>query len=136
MTLSVPLMIKVPLSVISGISPKYTSCSLTARISLVFVMESIFQTTSLMVTFIGAAKVRPLKRHSSSEFFGSPISYLTNSRDVVSCESLMGNTLLKTACKPMFSLFSGAISLWRKLIYESSWISMRLGISRISLILP
>ena len=55
MTRSVPLMTNVPVSVISGTSPKYTSCSLMSRIVLTPVSGSLFHTTKRIVTFRGTA---------------------------------------------------------------------------------
>ena len=54
-TRSVPLMMKVPLSVINGISPKKTSCSLISRTLFFWVSGSFEYTVRRMVTFSGAA---------------------------------------------------------------------------------
>jgi hypothetical protein len=54
MTRSVPLMMKVPFSVISGMSPKKTSCSLISRIVLLPVSASLSKMVSRIVTFSGA----------------------------------------------------------------------------------
>ena len=62
----VPLMTKVPLSVIKGISPIYTSCSLISLTDREAVSSSTSQTTSLNVTLRGAAYVIPLCWHSST----------------------------------------------------------------------
>ncbi len=89
-------MMKVPLSVMSGISPKKTSCSLTSRIDCEPVSSLVSQTTRRTMTLIGAAKVMPRWRHSSTSYFGLSSVYDTNSSDDVSEKSLIGNTLLKT----------------------------------------
>jgi hypothetical protein len=53
MTRSVPLMMKVPLSVISGISPKKTSSSLMSRIDLASVSGSLSKTVRRIFTLSG-----------------------------------------------------------------------------------
>ena len=55
-------MTKAPLSVISGISPKKISCSLTSPVSLL---------NNLTSTFKGAAYVAYLSLHSLIEYLGS-----------------------------------------------------------------
>jgi hypothetical protein len=74
MTRSVPLMMKVARSDISGISPKKTSCSFTSRIVRAAVFSSTSKMTSCTVTLMGAAYVIPRSRHSSSDHFGSPMA--------------------------------------------------------------
>ena len=55
MTRSVPVTINVPSSVISGISPKKTSCSLMSRMDFWSPAPSFSKTVSRMLTFSGAA---------------------------------------------------------------------------------
>ena len=74
MTRSVPLMMKVPLSVIRGMSPMYTGCSLMSRIDRAPVSSSRSHTISRRITFKGAAKVMPRWMHSSTSYFGSSSS--------------------------------------------------------------
>src|SRR5205823_9371763 len=74
---SVPLMMKVPLSVISGISPKKTSCSLISRTLFFCVSGSLEYTVRRIVTFRGAAYVIPRSWHSCMSYLscrptGSP----------------------------------------------------------------
>ena len=76
-TRSVPLMMNVPFSVISGMSPKKTSCSLMSRIVLLPVSASLSKMVSRMVTFSGALNVMPRSSHSGTSYFncmptGSP----------------------------------------------------------------
>ncbi len=53
-TRSVPLMMKVPFSVISGTSPKNTSCSLMSRMERLPVSASLSKMVKRMVTLSGA----------------------------------------------------------------------------------
>ncbi len=55
MTRSVPLIMKVPFSVIMGISPKYTSCSFTSRMVRELVSGSTSHTINCTVIFKGTA---------------------------------------------------------------------------------
>ena len=55
MTRSVPFTMNVPCRVISGISPKYTSCSFTFLIERTPLSGSTSQMTSWTVTLSGAA---------------------------------------------------------------------------------
>ena len=50
-----------------------------------------------MTTLIGAAKVMPRWRHSSTSYFGLSRLYETNSSDEVSEKSLIGKTALEDA---------------------------------------
>src|SRR5213593_1743290 len=63
-TRSVPLMMNVPLSVMSGSSPRYTSWPRCSRIVRVFASLSWSKTTRRSVTFSGIAKVMPRSWHS------------------------------------------------------------------------
>ena len=71
-TRSVPLMMKVPFSVISGSSPRYTSWPRCSRMVRVFASLSWSYTTRRSVTLSGMAKVMPRSWHSSTVYFGSP----------------------------------------------------------------
>src|ERR1700692_1303205 len=57
MTRSVPLMMKVPLSVMSGNSPKYTSCSRTSLTGFLAPLASLSSTTRRTLTRSGAAEL-------------------------------------------------------------------------------
>jgi hypothetical protein len=56
-----------------------------------------------MVTLMGAAKVMPRWRHSSTSYFGRSSVYPTNTSSLVPLKSRIGNTLLNTPCRPMSS---------------------------------
>ena len=76
-TRSVPFTMKVPFGVISGMSPKNTSCSLMSLIDLLPVSASFSYMVSRTVTFNGAEKVMPRSSHSCWSYFnckdtGSP----------------------------------------------------------------
>src|ERR1700680_5319748 len=77
MTRSVPLMMKVPFWVISGTSPKNTSCSLMSRMERLPVSASLSKMVRRMVTLSGAEYVMPRSSHSATSYFncsptGSP----------------------------------------------------------------
>ena len=59
MTLSVPLIIKLPFSVIRGISPKYTSCSFISLMDWAPVSRSLSHIIRRTRSFMGAAYVMP-----------------------------------------------------------------------------
>src|SRR4029078_6929136 len=124
-------MMNVPLSVISGISPKNTSCSLTSRMDCEPVSSFVSQTTRRTITLIGAANVMPRWRHSSTSYLGLSRVYETNSSDDVSEKSLIGNTLLKTPCRPTSSRLSSGTSFCKNFAYLCFWMSIRLGMSMI-----
>src|SRR5215470_5142856 len=76
-TRSVPLMMNVPFCVISGTSPKKTSCSLMSRMERLPVSASLSQMVSRIVTLSGAEYVMPRSSHSATSYFncrptGSP----------------------------------------------------------------
>src|SRR5215813_3766573 len=73
----------------------------------------------------------PRCRHSWTSYFGSSSVYPTNSSEAESLKSLIGNTELKTACRPEFSRFSGSMLVCRKRSKVCFWISIRSGMSRI-----
>jgi len=56
----------------------------------------------------------------STSYLGVPSSYETNSSDAVSLKSLIGNTDLKTACRPTSARSSVETPTWRKSSYERS----------------
>src|SRR5262245_42384317 len=64
-----------------------------------------------------------------------PMEYSTNSRELVSRKSWMGNSDLKTACSPMSSRSEGATYICRKRSYECFCTSIRFGIGTEVLIL-
>src|SRR5215831_13718040 len=74
----------------------------------------------------------PRCRHSWTSYFGSSSTYPTNSSEAVSLKSLIGKIELNTACRPVFSRFSGSTCVCRKRSKDCFWISIRLGISRIA----
>ncbi len=112
-TRSVPLMMNVPWSVIKGISPKKTSCSLMSRTDLRPPVPSFSKTVSLILTFSGAEKVIPRCWHSSTSYFslrltGSPhfwqkVTLLAVIRPHLPQSSLAG---------PLGSLWIGALQCW------------------------
>src|SRR3974390_3192488 len=70
-------MMNVPLAVISGTSPKKTSCSFMSRMERLPVSGSLSKMVSRMVTFSGAEYVIPRSSHSATSYFncsptGSP----------------------------------------------------------------
>ncbi len=67
-TRSAPLMMKVPCSVMSGISPMYTSSS-----------RASFGSLTRKVTYRGAVNESPSRRHSTGPILVSRISYFTKS---------------------------------------------------------
>src|ERR1035438_7701131 len=76
-TRSVPLMMNVPFCVISGMSPKKTSCSFMSRTERLPVSGSLSKIVSRMVTFSGAEYVIPRSSHSATSYLscsptGSP----------------------------------------------------------------
>ncbi len=71
-TRSVPLMMNVPLSVMRGSSPRYTSWPRCSRMLRVFDSLSWSNTTRRSVTLSGMANVIPRSWHSSTVYFGSP----------------------------------------------------------------
>ena len=66
------IMIKDPVGVINGNSPKYISCSLISRMCFTSDSESFSQTIKRKAARTGQAKVTPRTRHSSTEYLGSP----------------------------------------------------------------
>ncbi len=82
----------------------------TDRVS---VSWSTSHTTSRTVTFKGAENVMPRSRHSSTSYFGCSSSYDTNWSEARWLKSWIGNTLLNTACSPMFSRFAWGTFVWR-----------------------
>ena len=71
MTRSVPFTMNVPFSVMSGMSPMYTSCSLNSFGLLAPVSSSTSNTTRRSFTLSGAANVMSRCRHSSTSNFGA-----------------------------------------------------------------
>src|SRR6202007_3425903 len=74
MTRSVPLMMKVPFWVISGTSPKKTSCSLMSRIERLPVSASLSKIVRRIVTFSGAEYVIPRSWHSFTSYFNCSVT--------------------------------------------------------------
>ena len=68
MTRSVPLMTKVPCSVMSGTSPRYTFCSFTSRMSAGSLPLPFSRTTKRTMTRRGSANVMPFCRHSARSY--------------------------------------------------------------------
>ena len=83
-------------------------------------------TYPLTVSLLGVPGVKTVRSYS---YFGFSSTYATNSSEAVSLKSRIGNTLLKTACSPTSSRFSGATSACRNRSKERFWMSIRLGIS-------
>src|SRR5579872_5422605 len=76
-TRSVPFTMNVPFSVISGTSPKKTSCSLMSRIERFPVSASLSKIVRRIVTFNGAEYDMPRSSHSATSYLsckptGSP----------------------------------------------------------------
>ena len=90
-TRSVPLMTKVPRSVMSGKSPMKTVWLLISPV--VMFMNSA-------VTKRGAAKVMSFSRHSSTEYLGGSKRWSRNDRDIVSEKSSMGLISSKISARP------------------------------------
>ncbi len=142
-TRSVPLMMKVPFSVIRGISPRYTFCSITLPTRRSFVCSSRSYTVRRSITRRGATYVIPLWRHSSASCFWrqntstpsssftpgpprpaysspwdsqTPISYPRYSSVTFSAASETGKTPRNTPSSPSSGRRSaGEISHWRNL---------------------
>ena len=95
-------------------SPRYTSCSFISFTDDTPVSSSISLIIKLRVTLRRDPNVPPLCIHSSTSYFGSSSSYLTNLNSATPEKSVMGNTLLKTACKPMSSRSPGLTSFCKK----------------------
>ena len=70
---------------------------------------------SWVVTLIGAAKVMPRWRHSSTSYFGFSRLYETKTSSLVPLKSLIGKTLRKTPCRPISSRSCGGTSDCRNL---------------------
>ena len=117
-TRSVPLTINVPLSVISGISPINTSCSLMSCTDFAPVASSTSNTTRRSVAFTGAAYVRSRFMHSSTSYFGCDSSYLTNSSTPLPEKSRMGKMDLNTSSRPNSQWLPYMSTLLIKLLYE------------------
>src|SRR5579872_4452812 len=64
----------VPLSVISGTSPKNTSCSLMSRMERLPVSASFSKMVSRMVTLSGAEYVMPRSSHSLTSYFNCNVT--------------------------------------------------------------
>ncbi len=64
-----------------------------------------------------------------------PIEYSMNSSDEFSRKSLIGNTDLKTDCRPASSRSEGRRFICRNRSYDFFWISIRFGIGMVVLIL-
>ena len=90
-TRSVPLMTKVPRSVMSGKSPMKTVWLLISPV--VMFMNSA-------VTNRGAPYVMSFSRHSSTEYFGGSKRWSRNDRDIVSEKSSMGEISSKISARP------------------------------------
>src|SRR5271167_3662660 len=96
-TRSVPLMMNVPLRVITGKSPMNTVWLLTSPV--VLLMNSA-------VTNIGAEYVMSLSLHSSSEYFGGSNRWSRNERDMVPEKSSIGLISSKISSRPDCSAMS------------------------------
>ena len=117
-TRSVPLITKVPLSVIMGKSPMKTVCSL---------ISPVFWLMNRARTKIGAEKVMSFSLHSSTENFGggrrsSSSGSNSSSSCKVSVKSLIGEMSRKVSASPC----------WRNHLKDSRWIAMRSGSARAS----
>ena len=75
--------------------------------------EPVIKAYARTVTLIGAENVMPRSRHSSTSYLAGSSSKLTNWSEARPPKSSMGNTRLKTACRPTSSRSSGAFSGWR-----------------------
>src|SRR5580692_12050067 len=67
-------MMKVPFWVISGTSPKKTSCSLMSRIERLPVSASLSKIVRRIVTFSGAEYVMPRSWHSFTSYFSCNVT--------------------------------------------------------------
>src|SRR5215469_11400814 len=90
-TRSVPLMMNVPLSVISGKSPMNTVWLLISPV--VLLMNSA-------VTNIGAEKVMSFSLHSSAEYLGGSNRWSRNDSDIVPVKSSIGLISSKISSRP------------------------------------
>jgi hypothetical protein len=78
------------------------------------VSSSTSQTTRRKVTLSGAAKVMPRCWHSSTSYFGSSSSYLTNCSSARSEKSRIGNTDRNTSSKPTLWRLSAGTPICKK----------------------
>ena len=106
-TRSAPLITKVPLSVIMGISPKNISCSFTSPVSWL---------NKRAATFKGAANVAYLSLQPLIEYLGSSNVYSPNSNDKFPVKLSTGKISSKTSFIP--SVINQS--------YDFFWISNRL----------
>ena len=90
-TRSVPLMMKVPLSVMSGKSPMKTVCDLISPVSL-------FMNSA--VTNSGAEYVKSFSRHWSTVYFGGSKRWSRNDSDIDPAKSSIGLISSKISVRP------------------------------------
>ncbi|GGQ62363.1 hypothetical protein GCM10010195_17430 [Kitasatospora griseola] len=90
-TRSVPLMMNVPLLVMSGKSPMNTVWDLISPVSLL---------VNSAVTKSGAAKVKSRSLHSSMEFFGGSKRWSRKVRDIDPLKSSIGEISSKISSRP------------------------------------
>ena len=107
-TLSAPFIINVALSVISGISPKWTNVSWISPVLLL---------VNFSLTFNWPEYVLPLFLHSNSSFKGSSLSWISYHKYSNFNNPLLdsiGKISLKIASKPLFSRFWGGTFVCKK----------------------
>ena len=107
-TLSAPFIMNVALSVISGISPKWTSVSWISPVLLL---------VNFNLTFNWPEYVLPLFLHSSSSFNGSSFSWISYHKYSNFSSPLLdsiGKISLKIDSNPLFSLFWGGNFVCKK----------------------
>ena len=106
----------VPASVIKGISPRKTSCSLTSPVSWINTRAS---------TFKGAANVTIRSFASFTEYLGASKEYSPNSSDIFPVKLSTGNKSSKTSLIP----------LSRNHWYDFFWISNKSASSKLLIVL-
>src|SRR5215469_481703 len=84
--------------------------------------------TSCSVALSGAEYVMSRSMHSSTEYFGSPSEYFTNSNEKFSWTSVIGKRSLKTRSSPISSRSCEAASSCSSASNARVWISRRCGI--------
>src|SRR5258706_12218400 len=114
-----------PVVVMSGISPMYTSCSLTSLIVGLDASRSMI--TSRTLARSGEAYVRPRWWHSLTSNGGSPrLKPPYSSRARPLCEEI-GKIDMNAACRPSVLRCVDGVEACRNWLYDSSCVASRNG---------